>query len=198
MITFLDGVLEEKRPTRIVLAVRGVGYEVLIPLSSYDRLPGTGQQVRILTRFIVREDSQQLFGFMTDAERDTFDMLITISGIGPRIAMSALSGLSARELKAAVVAGDVKRLSSVSGIGKKMAERIVVELRHKLSDTDALEAVAGVDGSASDDVRIRDSIMALISLGYKQADAQKMIMGVVTSVKEDASVEEIVRKALTK
>ena len=133
MITFLEGTLVEKQPTRIVLAVHGVGYEVFIPLSSYDRLPEENAPCRILTHDHLREDAHLLYGFVTEAERGLFGMLLGISGIGPKTALSALSGLSVRDLKTAVVEGDVKRLSSISGIGKKTAERIVVELRHSLS-----------------------------------------------------------------
>ena len=126
MITFLDGEIVEKRPTDVVMSVHGVGYEVFIPLSSYDRLPSRGDACRILTIDHVREDTHCLYGFMTEPERHMFKLLMGISGIGPKLALSALSGLTVRELKVAVVEGDVKRLSSISGVGRKMAERMVV------------------------------------------------------------------------
>ena len=172
MITYLEGRVEEKQPTRVVLDVAGIGYEINIPLSSYDRLPSVGSSCRILIHDHVREDEHRLFGFSNDAERSMFRLLLGISGIGPKIALSALSGLSARELTAAVVEGDVKRLSSVSGIGKRMAERIVVELRDKISQGDALEALSGSDEEAQD-VRLRDAVLALVSLGYKQEQASQ-------------------------
>ena len=128
MISFLEGVLEEKQPTRVVLNVGGVGYEVCIPLISYDRLPAAGERCRMLIHDHIREDSRMLFGFFRSEDRDMFEMLLTISGIGPKIALSALSGLNAREIKSAIVEGDIKRLSSISGIGRKMAERMVVEI----------------------------------------------------------------------
>jgi Holliday junction DNA helicase RuvA len=197
MICFLEGTLEEKQPTRVVLNVGGVGYEVFIPLSTYDRLPKQGETCRVLTYDHIREDARTLFGFIREADRGVFELLLSITGIGPKIALSALSGLSARELKAAVVEGDTKRLSSVSGIGKKMAERMVVELRHKLSDADALEAVAGASDEPEDH-RLRDAILALIALGYKQVDAQKHARDAILRCSSDDSVEAIVKKALVK
>lgn len=197
MITYLNGTVAEKQPTRVVMDVGGVGYEVFIPLSSYDRLPAAGALCKILIYDHVREDLHQLFGFMAPAERDMFLLLMTISGIGPKLAMTVLSGLSVREIKAAVVGGDMKRLSSISGIGKKMAERIVVELKHKISDADALEAVAGAQDKPLEDMKVRDAILALIALGYKQADARKMVLDVLPSgSSEGLSLEEILKKAL--
>lgn len=196
MITFLEGKLAEKAPTRIVLDVHGVGYEIFIPLSSYDRLPDENAPCKILTHDHLREDLHNLYGFVSEAERDLFEMLLGISGIGPKTALSALSGLQVRDLKRAVVEGDVKRLSSISGIGKKTAERIVVELRHKLSDGEALEAVAGTTETGASDLRTRDAILALISLGYKQADAQKRVRETLAKLKAGATVEDVVRTAL--
>lgn len=196
MITFLEGVVEDKQPTRIVMNVGGVGYEVLIPLSTYDRVGKPKTTCRILTYHHIREDAHILYGFMTEGERRLFELLLTISGIGPKIALSALSGMTVREIKAAVVDNDVKRLSSISGIGRKTAERMIIELRDKLSDGEALEAVAG-DGSGPQDIRLRDSVLALIQLGYKQADARKMVQQVYDAQPESATVEEIVRRALT-
>jgi len=197
MITFIEGVLEEKTPTRIVLNLHGVGYEVSVPLSTYDRLPAPGEFCRILTIDHVREDSHSLFGFAAEEDRQLFIRLLGISGIGPKIALSALSSLSARSFKAAVVEGDVKRLSSISGIGKRTAERIVVELRDKFSAGEALAATAGETEDEQLDVRTRDAIMALISLGYKQNDAWKMIKRILPKSVNTTSVEELVRHALT-
>lgn len=197
MITFLEGKLEDKQPTRIVLNVGGVGYEVFIPLSSYDRLPVPGAACRILTYHHVREDAHILFGFISAGERRMFELLLGISGIGPKIALSALSGLSVRELKAAVVENDIKRLNSISGIGRKTAERMIIELRDKLSQGEAMEALTGSEEPGPKDLRMRDAVLALISLGYKQSDAQKMVRDVLATVGADTEVESIVRKALT-
>lgn len=197
MITFLRGVLVEKQPTGIVLDVGGVGYEVAIPLSSYDRLPSTGQEVRILTVDHVREDAHLLYGFMTEAERALYIQLISITGIGPKLALSALSGLSVRDLKAAVVEGDLKRICTISGVGKKMAERIVVELRHKLSAAESLEAVAGGDAAAERGA-LRDAMLALVALGYKQEDARKMVLRVQQDNPDVNDVERIIKIALSR
>ncbi|MDK2858205.1 MAG: holliday junction helicase RuvA [Verrucomicrobiota bacterium] len=194
MITFLDGILEEKQPARVVINVGGVGYEVLVPLSSFDRLPSEGRKARVLIYHHITEVSQVLFGFATDEERRMFTLLLGVSGIGPKIAVSALSGLSVRELKIALADGDVKRISSISGIGKKTAERIIVELRDKFSPGETLEALSGADHPPGD-TRLRDAALALISLGYKQDEARKMIKALTLSA--DTSVEEMIRMALT-
>jgi holliday junction DNA helicase RuvA len=195
MITYLNGTLVEKQPTRIVLDVGGVGYEVLIPLSSYDRLPHTDAACRILTVDYVREDTHQLFGFMTGRERRMFGQLTGISGIGPKLALSALSGLSVRDLTRAILDGDTKRLASISGLGKRTAERIVVELRDKIGEADALEAAAGAAEPDATDVRRRDAVLALVALGYKQADAARMVAGVLQD-RPAAAVEDIIKHAL--
>jgi len=199
VITFLEGVLVEKHPTRIVLNVGGVGYEVSIPLSSFDRLPAPEEPCHVLTYDYVREDTHQLFGFMSEQERAMFQTLMTISGIGAKLALSALSGMAVRDIKTAALEGDVKRLSSISGIGKKMAERIAVELRHKITTGEALQAVAGPGEGSADDAVLRDGVMALIALGYKQAEARKMIQDVIgKSGGADVPVEEVIRKALAR
>src|SRR4030081_1350734 len=132
MITFLEGTLTSALPTQAVISVNGVGYEVLIPLSSYDKLPTVGQTVRILTHLHVREDAHILYGFMTAAERDLFRLLVNnVSGIGPKLALAVLSGMSVGNFKTAVVNSDVAALSNISGLGKKTAERIVLELKKK-------------------------------------------------------------------
>ena len=133
MITFLHGKLIEALPTVAVIEVNGVGYEVLIPLSSFDKLPPPGQPVKILTHLVVREDAHVLYGFMTAAEREMFRLLInTVSGIGPKIALNILSGINVTAFRGAVAGGDVKMLSQISGVGKKTAERIVIELKDKI------------------------------------------------------------------
>jgi holliday junction DNA helicase RuvA len=194
MITFLDGILEEKQPARVVVNVGGVGYEIAVPLSSFDRLPPEGGQARILIYHHITDSSQALFGFATEEERRMFTLLLGISGVGPKIAVSALSGLSVRELKAALVESDVKRISSISGIGKKTAERIIVELRDKFSAGETLEALSGAQEEPADR-RLRDAALALVSLGYKQDDARKMIKSLNPAA--DTAVEDLVRMALT-
>ncbi|QHI69248.1 Holliday junction branch migration protein RuvA [Tichowtungia aerotolerans] len=194
MITFLDGILEEKQPGRVVVNVGGVGYEVAVPLSSFDRLPPEGEKARVLIYHHITDASQALFGFSSDEERRMFTLLLGVNGIGPKIAVSALSGLSVRELKTALVESDVKRISSISGIGKKTAERVIVELRDKFSAGETLEALSGADDEPGDS-RLRDAALALVSLGYKQDDARKMIKKVAGDA--NASVEDLIRMALT-
>lgn len=197
MISFLRGLLTEKHPTRVVLDAGGVGYEAMIPLSSYDRLPGAGEECRVLTHEHIREDAHMLFGFATEAERAMFRLLIGVTGIGPKLALSALSGLSVRDLKTAIVKGDVKRLASVSGIGKKVAERIVVEMRDKVDRSEALEAIAGSDPLSERDIKLRDAVMALIALGYKQAEARKMVETALRGKEaSDMTVESVIKTAL--
>ncbi len=197
MIVFLDGVLEEKEPTRVVVNVHGLGYEAAIPLSSYDRLPETGQRVRLLTVPVVREDAHLLFGFMTADERDAFLQLTSVNGIGPKLGLAVLSGLSVRDLKAAIAGGDVKRLSGISGIGKKTAERLVLEMRDKLGKGEMLVALAGGDSASPANARLRDALLALISLGHKQADAQRMVQAIASDITPDTPLEEILRKVLS-
>ena len=197
MITFLEGIIENKQPTHVVLNVGGVGYEVIISLSSYDRLPGFGEKVRLLTHDHIREDAHQLFGFITADERRVFSLLLGVSGIGPKIALSALSGMTVRELKVAIKDGDIKRLSAISGIGKKTAERMIVELRDKFGDGEILAAVAGGRPELESDIKLRDAVLALISLGYKRTEAQELVVRVVRQPEmSGADVEAIVRKAL--
>jgi Holliday junction DNA helicase RuvA len=195
MITRLDGMLEEKHPTHVVLMCGPVGYEVHIPLSTYERLPMPGQACRLWIHHHIWPDGQALFGFATEEERHMFRLLLEVTGIGPKTALSALSGLSIRELVAAIVQGDVRRLSSISGIGKKTAERIVVELRDRIERGEAMAAVAGT-GASVPNPKILDVVQALVSLGYKLAEAQKMVGDIPAAVVESATVEELLRHAL--
>jgi holliday junction DNA helicase RuvA len=197
MMSFLDGVLEEKLPTRVVVNVHGIGYEISIPLSSYDRLPASGERVRVRTVLVVREDAHLLFGFMTEEERAAFRMLTDISGIGPKLGLAVLSGLPVRELKAAVAAGDVKRLSGITGVGKKTAERIVLEMRDKLGKGELIEAATGGAHPGPMDSKLRDVLLALVSLGYKQAEAQRMVKDLAGDLTPDAPLEDILRKVLS-
>ena len=195
MITYIDGKLAEKHPTRVVIDVGGLGYEVLIPLSSYDRLPRKDQSCRLLIHDYIREDTHTLYGFADEEERRMFRLLIATSGIGPKLALSALSGMRVQELKNAVLTGDVKRLCSISGIGRKMAERIVVDVKDKLDPAEALEAGAGVGV----DTTTRDAVLALIALGFKQEEARKMIATASEKSESDSmTVEQLIKLALNK
>jgi Holliday junction DNA helicase RuvA len=197
MITFLEGRLATKQLARIEMNVGGVGYEVLIPLSSYDQLPLEGETCRILIYHHITDADQKLFGFCTDDEREMFTRLLTISGVGPKLAVSALSGLPVRELKSALINGDIKRISSISGIGKKTAERIIVELRDKFDAGEQLDAFAPAEAGGGDN-RLRDAALALTALGQKPDDAAKMIKGVANKLTPEMTVEDLIRLALTK
>lgn len=197
MITFLEGKLEEKQLARVVMNVGGVGYDVSIPLSSYDRLPAEGESCRILTYHHITDADQRLFGFCAEDEREMFIRLLTISGVGPKLAISALSGLPVRELRAALANGDVKRISSISGIGKKTAERIVVELRDKFGAAEQLDAFAPAE-TPSGDNRLRDAALALTALGHKSDDAVKMVKAVAGKLTSKTTVEDLIRLALTR
>ena len=199
MITFLQGKLVEALPTQVVVDVNGVGYEALIPLSSFDKLPQPGQPVKLLTQLVIREDAHTLYGFMTVAERDLFRLLVgTVSGIGPKIALNILSGISVTAFRGAVAGGDVKALSQISGVGKKTAERIVVELRDKIGAAGVWEAVSAQRALSPDDQKINDAVLALMALGFKQVEAHDAVRAAQTMLGAKATVEDLVRACLKK
>jgi len=199
MITFLHGRLVEALPTQATVDVHGVGYEVLIPLSSFDKLPAPGSEVRLLTHLAVREDAHVLYGFMTAAERELFRLLIhTVSGIGPKIALNVLSGMNPVAFRGAVAGGDVKALSQISGVGRKTAERIVVELKDKIGAAGAWEASSAERATSANDQRVHDAVMALVALGFKQPDAHESIRAAQAMLGAQATVEELVRAGLKK
>ena len=198
MITFLAGKLAAALPTQAIVDVNGVGYELLIPLSSYDRLPTPGQPVQILTHLHVREDAQLLYGFMSAAERDLFRLLVNnVSGIGPKLALAVLSGMSVSNFKNAVVNNDVASLSKISGLGKKTAERIVLELKDKLGVAAAWEAATAAHAPTPEQEQANEAVLALIALGYKQVDAHKAVRDLQTQG-QAKSAEELVKLALKK
>jgi len=199
MITFLHGKLVEALPTQIVVDVGGVGYEALIPLSSFDKLPLPGQPVKLLTQLVIREDAHILYGFMTSAERDLFRMLInTVSGIGPKTALNVLSGMNPVAFRGAVATGDVKSLSQISGVGKKTAERIVLELRDKVGAAGAWEAASAQHSLSAADQKINDAVLALMALGFKQVDAHDAVRGAQAVLGAQANIEDLVRACLKK
>jgi Holliday junction DNA helicase RuvA len=198
MITFLEGRLAAALPTQAAVDVNGVGYEVLIPLSSYDKLPAVGQPIRILTHLAVREDAHVLYGFMSAAERDLFRLLVNnVSGIGPKLALAVLSGMSVTNFKAAVVNSDVAALARISGLGKKTAERIVLELKDKLGVAAAWEAATAAHAPTPEEEQANEAVLALIALGYKQVDAHKAVRELQQKV-EAKSAEELVKLVLKK
>jgi Holliday junction DNA helicase RuvA len=197
MITFLHGKLVQALPTQATVDVNGVGYEVLIPLSSYDKLPPPGGDVQLLTHLAVREDAHTLYGFATAAERDLFRLLInTVSGIGPKIALNILSGMNVAAFRGAVARGDVKALSHISGVGRKTAERIVVELKDKVGAAGAWEAASAERAVSPEDQKVNDAVLALIALGFKQAEAHDSVRKVLALLGPQAAVENLVRACL--
>ena len=196
MITFLEGRLASALPTQAIVDVNGIGYELFIPLSSYDKLPAPGQPVRILTHLHVREDAHILFGFMTAAERDLFRLLVNnVSGIGPKLGLAVLSGMSVSHFKAAVVNSDVASLSKISGLGKKTAERIVLELKDKVGVAAAWEAASSAHAPSPEQEQANEAVLALIALGYKQVDAHRIVHDLQPK-NRDKSAEELVKLAL--
>src|SRR3954468_19738735 len=196
MITFLHGTLSSALPTQAIVDVRGVGYEVFIPLSSYDKLPAAGQPVQILTHLHVREDAHILYGFMTAPERDLFRLLVNnVTGIGPKLALAVLSGMSVMSFTSAVVNFDVTALSKISGLGKKTAERIVLELKDKVGVAAAWEAASAAHAPTPEQGQANEAVLALIALGYKQIDAHKAVRD-LQEKSEGNSAEDLVKLAL--
>jgi len=187
MIGRIQGVLLEKNPPQILVECAGVGYEVEVPMSTFYNLPGTGERVTLLTHLVVREDAHLLYGFGTDGERRAFRQLLKISGVGARTALAVLSGLSVGELAEAVTLQETGRLTRIPGIGKKTAERLLLELKDKLGVELAAAAAPNRTAPASSDV-----LHALLALGYSEKEA----VGAVKLVPEGLPVAEGIRHAL--
>ena len=196
MIAYLHGKLAESTPTHVVVDCQGVGYSVFIPLSSYDKLPSKGNDVKLLTyhHVIAQDGTQQLFGFVTAEEREMFLLLISINGVGPRLAVNILSSTSIPALRNAIASGDTKTLSTLRGIGKKTAERLVVELKDKVGGAAAFQTKGRA--ATPEEQRLTDAVLALISLGYKQVDAHQAVLAAAGELGAKAGVEELVRAAL--
>ncbi len=193
MISRLSGILLEKQPPNLVIDVRGVGYEVEAPMSVFDKLPAPGQPIVILTHMQVSQDHQSLYGFTGRSERTLFRQLLKISGIGAKLALTILSGASGDELARYVADGDAASLIRLPGIGKKTAERIIIELRDKIEGLPITLAVAGTAGSAQAPGALREASNALRALGYKTSEVNHMVRNVAEA---DMDAEQIIRKAL--
>jgi Holliday junction DNA helicase RuvA len=196
MIGALRGRIAEKAPNRIVVDVQGVGYEVYVPLSTYYDLGSDGAEVHLRVYTHVREDALQLYGFLTDLERQMFERLISVSGIGPRLAVAVLSGLETRDLVSAVQSADVARLTTIPGVGRKTAERIVLELKDRLVQLSAGTAESKSTAALSDAERLRaDLVSALQNLGYHRPQAEKAV-DAVRAASPEATLEQALRMAL--
>jgi len=201
MITRITGILVSASPLAAVIEIGGFAYEVHIPVTTAERLPQPGQQARLHTYVVYREDAQTLYGFASEDERDFFRMLIEkVSGVGPKTALSVMSKLSLDVLKGAIVAGDIGLLAKCPGIGKKTAERLVIELRDKFSAeiSRVLPANGEVSpsGNPASNNKIRDAVMALIALGYKAPDADKAVRQSLVALGAQATTEALIKKSL--
>lgn len=196
MFAYISGKLVQKEPTSIVIDANGIGYLINIPLSTYSALPANGQPAKVLIYYHVREDIQALYGFATREEKEMFLLLINITGIGPKMAITILSGASPEQFKKRVLDGDVKALTLIPGIGLKTAKRIIVELGEKLGKTEAPlpeELISITSGSHGD-----EALKALLSLGYRRSEALTALRKAVQELGDSASVEKYIKVALNK
>jgi Holliday junction DNA helicase RuvA len=191
MIGRLTGVIADKSPPQVLIDVGGVGYELDVPMSTFYNLPGLGERTTLLTHFVVREDAQQLFGFLSGEERNTFRLLVRISGVGPRTALAILSGLSVGELAAAVSRQESGRLVKVPGIGKKTAERLLLELKGKLGPDLALPAAEAMNDAQA------DIVQALVALGYHEREAAQALKALPADIGVSDGIKTAL-KALTR
>jgi Holliday junction DNA helicase RuvA len=197
MIALIEGSLVHRSPEYVVVDVGGVGYRLIIPLSTFYKLPGEGERAKLHTCTCVREDAFHLYGFMTMEEKSLFEKLIGVSKIGPRQGINLLSGLPAGELKTAIAGGDVLKLSSIPGVGMKTAERLVLELRDKLALEEGREGgPAGLSLTGKESQTMADVLSALVNLGYRKKEAEK----VVKEVWEDGerNIESLLRESLSR
>jgi Holliday junction DNA helicase RuvA len=193
VIAFLRGKVIDKQPNRVIVDVAGVGYDVHVPLSTFYEIGDEGTDVALRVYTHVREDTLQLYGFLTDLERQVFERLIGISGIGPKLAIAVLSGMDSREVIVAVQRGDVARLTGIPGIGKKTAERIVLELKDRLTQLAAPAAIGASPTSSGDRIRV-DLVSALQNLGYHRQQVERAIDSVTST--SEVTFEQALRDAL--
>ena len=193
MISYLQGTLVWKAPTQLVLDVGGIGYSIHIPLSSYQKIGEVGTSVKILTHLSVKENDLELFGFATAEEKELFETLIAVSGIGPRLAQAILSGISVEEFHRAIIGGNMGALTAIPGIGKKTAQRLLFELKGRLQiEQEKLSAqTPGMEKSETE-----KAVLALISLGYKRPAAEEAVAEVMRKESAELPLEEMIKKAL--
>lgn len=196
MIALLTGLMAFKAPSQVTLDVHGVGYEVLIPLSTYYSLPNQHEQVTLSIHTHVREDAIQLYGFLTAAEKEAFLLLTGISGIGPKLGLSVLSTLSVRDLFSAIQAGDIEKLGTVSGIGKKSAARIALELKDKVARLYPTGEPAEPGSGGPANPLYEDALSALVNLGYRQPDVKEALKRIEKSGAMAQGLEGVIREAL--
>jgi Holliday junction DNA helicase RuvA len=196
MIASLRGTLIAKSPTEVLLEVNGVGYLVAIPLSTHERLGPVRSELTLLTYLHVREDALQLFGFATEEERSLFRLLISVTGIGPRVALGILSGIPVTELRQHIAQGNLGAMTGIPGVGRKLAERLIVELRDKIGGTVPGAETAPNAGGSAQTIR-SEALLALTSLGYQRAAAEKAIRtAAAESEGDELTVEGLIKRAL--
>jgi len=196
MIARLSGILIQKSVTQCVVDVHGAGYRVIVPLSTFYELPEAGQPVVLHVHTHVREDAITLFGFHTEEERAVFQLMISVSGIGPKLAVNVLSGISAEEWIRAVSVEDLKRLTGIPGVGRKTAERMILELKDKAVNLGSEAMSAGTAAVRTDDQAKEDALSALVNLGYKGSAAKDTVERIVKEASEHLSLDQLLKKAL--
>ena len=197
MISRLRGILISKKPAQILLEVYGVGYDIQVPLSTLFELPNIGQEVVLYTEFIVREDSHKLFGFLTEFERELFNKVTKVSGIGPKLGLTILSSVSPDQFISIIQSSDVARLVGLPGVGKKTAERLILELRDKFDGEMVLQSLSD-PLKASDSAHIIDAKAALVALGYSVKEAQEGVSAIERIELQSLSTEAIIKRVLAK
>lgn len=197
MIEYIKGILTEKEVTRVAIEAHGVGYNISIPLSTYEKLPETGTNLLLHIHYLVREDAQKLYGFLSKTEREMFRHLISITKIGPKVALSVLSGITVNDLVNCINSGDSRRLEKIPGVGQKTAQRLLIELKGKVGSSLVSGNSEGSMVVNSANIKIRDeAFAAMVSLGYNDKQVQKAFSRVEQTVSASAPVEEWIRKAL--
>lgn len=192
MISYVRGVLDHKEPSRVVVDVNGLGYEIFVPLSTYQELPAVGGQVKLFTNHHVREDAINLYGFLSSEEKEIFEMVLSISGVGAKVALSILSAITVDEFRRSIAQGDMKRLTKIPGIGKKSAERMVLELKDKIGKIHLDEREIKILEAVSDN----DAVSALLSLGANQSDAEYAVYRAERLLGKEAKIEDLISQAL--
>ena len=199
MIAYVSGTLAEKNPDYVVVDVNGIGYRVEVPTSTFERLPEKGKDAKLHTYHYLREDKEALYGFATEAEKTVFETMTGVSRVGPKLALSALSAMTPTELRDHVMEGDTSRLTEISGVGKKTADRLIVELQDRFAELDVFRGSAPISGGSQQRAEARqDALKALTNLGLSRADAERAIRQVLRDDAAVQSADELVRKALKK
>jgi Holliday junction DNA helicase RuvA len=192
MISYVRGVLDYKEPNLVIVDINGIGYEVFVPLSTYQKLPAVGGQVKLHTYHHVREDAMQLYGFLSSEEKEVFELVLSISGVGTKVALSILSFISVNEFRRSIAQGDMKTLTKIPGIGKKSAERMVLELKDKIGDIQIDERMLRLLEAES----TNDAVSALLTLGASQSAAEYAVYRAERLLGEEANIEDLIAQAL--